>query len=174
MLRETQNQLKALKTKMNISFILNQQNVYDAFIKCLNDMESIDLSVSHRTSTTKNNQSVIPYDRKSKIYIFIDNFYFIRFNLVVKITLISSNDNHLIKCKEDILNLARSCSTKVEITKQDMLDWSQKTIYTYYGYCLKQRVIPRLDLPNTRLELVGPKDAVRFFYLINLIINSII
>jgi hypothetical protein len=85
------------------------------------------------------------------------------FNLVVKITLISSNDTHLIKCKDDILNLARSYSIKSQIIKQDMLDWSQNTIYRYYGYCLKQRVIPKLDLANTTLDLIGAKDAVIFF-----------
>ncbi len=91
---------------------------------------------------------------------------------MIKITLISSNDHHLIKCKEDILNFARLFSTKSQIIKQDMLDWSQNTIYKYYDYCLKQRVIPTLDLANTTLELVGPKDAVIFlirsiFQLIN-------
>jgi hypothetical protein len=43
-----------------------------------------------------------------------------------------------------------------------MLDWPQKTISNYYDYCLKQRVIPTLDLENTTLELIGAKDAVRF------------
>jgi hypothetical protein len=69
----------------------------------------------------------------------------------------------LIKCKQDILELARSSSTKSHLAdKQDMLDWSQNTINTYYEYCLKQRVIPTLDLSNVTLDLVGPKDAVMF------------
>jgi len=165
MLRETQNQLKTSKIKMNISFILlaNQQNVYDAFVKCLNDMETIDLTVSHKIPTTKkDDQSKIAFNRKSKIFLlfFFLNSHFSIFYLVVKITLISSNDNHLIKCKEDILNLARSFSIKSQITKQDMHDWSQSTIYKYYDHCLKHSIIPILDLANTTLDLIGPKDAV--------------
>jgi len=117
-----------------------------------------------------------PTIKKVEFYLFLIliSLIFV-FYLVVKITLISSNDKHLIKCKEDILNLARSFSTKSETTKQDMLDWSQNTIYRYYAYCLKQRVIPTLDLAKTTLELTGPKDAVMFldfFYQVFNLIDS--
>ena len=43
-----------------------------------------------------------------------------------------------------------------------MLDWSQSTIHKYYEYCLKQRVIPTLDLANVTLELVGARESVIF------------
>jgi hypothetical protein len=67
------------------------------------------------------------------------------------------------KCRHEITELANTFSTKLQLTnKQDMLDWSQNTIYKYYDYCLKQRVIPTLDLANVSLELVGAKDAVIF------------
>ncbi|CAF4363386.1 unnamed protein product, partial [Rotaria magnacalcarata] len=56
---------------------------------------------------------------------------------------------------------AQSFSTKSQITnKDDILNWSQDTINKYYDYCLKQGVIPTLDLENVSLELAGPKDAV--------------
>jgi hypothetical protein len=75
--------------------------------------------------------------------------------------LISSNHHHLIKCKNDILELSRSSSYTKQLTdKHDMIDWSQNTINQYYDYCLKQHVIPTLDFDTLTLELVGPKDAV--------------
>lgn len=89
---------------------------------------------------------------------------FSKFYLVVKITLISSNENNLVYCKQEIINLAQSISIKSQaINKYDMLDWSQTTIHKYYEYCLKQRVIPTLDLDNITLELVGEKLAVMTF-----------
>jgi hypothetical protein len=82
-------------------------------------------------------------------------------SIVIQITLISSNGNHLLKCKQDILELSRlSSSTKRLTNKSDMIDWSQNTINQYYNYCLKQHVIPTLDFDTYTLELVGPKDAV--------------
>jgi hypothetical protein len=80
MLQETKNQLKLCKTKMHISFILleNQQNVYDAFVKCLNEIETIDLSVSHKIPTTKkDDQSTIAYERQSRIFSYFFNFNFL-------------------------------------------------------------------------------------------------
>jgi hypothetical protein len=41
-----------------------------------------------------------------------------------------------------------------------MADWPQRTIQKYYEYCLQQRVIPTLDIENSILDLMGPKDAV--------------
>jgi hypothetical protein len=168
MLHETRKQLTKQKTKMNISFILlpTQQNVYDAFVQRLNELETIDINVSHKIPTKKNDdQSTIVYDRKSnrsKCFLLI-NFEFFPFYIAVKITLISSNENHLIKCKQEIIVLAQSFSIKSQLTnKQDMLDWSQNTIYKYYEFCLKQRVIPTFDLENVTLQLVGAKDAVMF------------
>ena len=75
--------------------------------------------------------------------------------------MISSNDNHLLKCKQAILELSRLSSFTKRLTdKDDMIDWSQNTINQYYNYCLKQHVIPTLDFDTHTLELVGPKDAV--------------
>ena len=80
---------------------------------------------------------------------------------VIKITLVSSNNNHLIKCKQEILELSRSSSFSTRLTgKHDMIDWSQNTIDHYYNYCLKQHVIPTFDFDRLTIELVGPKDAV--------------
>jgi hypothetical protein len=41
-----------------------------------------------------------------------------------------------------------------------MLDWPQDAINKYYDYCLKQQVIPTMDLDKTILELEGSKDGV--------------
>ena len=85
------------------------------------------------------------------------------FYSVIKITLISSNDNHLSECKHKITSLAQSVSAELPLTnKEDMLDWSQKTIRKYYDYCLKLRVIPMLDLDNVPAKLIGIKDQVIF------------
>jgi hypothetical protein len=92
------------------------------------------------------------------LFLFLPSF---RFALVIQITLISASKNHLIKCRDDILELARSSTyTKCLTDKHDMIDWSQKTIHQYYIYCLKQHVIPKFDFDKRTLELVGPKDAV--------------
>ncbi|CAF1381804.1 unnamed protein product [Adineta steineri] len=155
MLDETRKQIKIQKSKMNILFILlaDQQIVYDAFVKHLNQMVTIDLTVNQKIPTKqKDDHQTIGYDKK-----------------IVKIILISTNENHLMKCKQEIIALAQTYSIKSKLTnKQDMLDWSQETIYKYYEFCLKQRVIPTLDLANVTLELVGTKDAVheaeKYFY----------
>ncbi|CAF4640671.1 unnamed protein product, partial [Rotaria sp. Silwood2] len=155
MLHETKKQIKTSKIKMNISFILlsNQQNVYDAFIKYLNLLESVDLTVSYNNPTKKkDDQPKIIYNKK-----------------IIKITLISTNDNHLMKCKQEIIDLARLFSTKSQlVNKHDMLDWSQDTINKYYEYCIKHSVIPTLDFDTVTLELIGTKDSVheaeKYFY----------
>ncbi|UJR14781.1 hypothetical protein I4U23_001769 [Adineta vaga] len=155
MLHEIREQLRVSKQKMNISLVLlaNQQDVYDAFIQRLNELVAIDINVNQKSpSKIKQDKSTIPYDRK-----------------IVKITLISSTKDQLMKCKQEIINLARDFSVSTKLTnKRDMLDWSQKTIYKYYEFCLKQHVIPTLDLDNVILELVGTKDAVheaeKYFY----------
>lgn len=85
------------------------------------------------------------------------------FSLVVKLNLISSSNTHLMKCKQDIIDLAQSFSVESEFKdKDDVLHWSQQTIYKFYEFCLKQDVLPTLDLDNVTLKLVGAKDAVRY------------
>lgn len=82
----------------------------------------------------------------------------------VKITLIGADNNQLIQCQNKIKQLAESCSHKLHLTdKTDMADWPQSTIQKYYEYCLQKRVIPTLDIQNSILDLVGPKDAVCYF-----------
>jgi hypothetical protein len=84
MQKETKKQLTAHKIKMNISFVLlaEQQNVYDAFVQCLNDMQAIDLSVSSKSSTKKrDDQSSIAYDskgneKKKRIFLFQLNLFY--------------------------------------------------------------------------------------------------
>jgi hypothetical protein len=79
MLNETRKQLKACKTKMNIFFVLlaKEQIVYDAFVKRLNEIENIDLTVSHKIPTKKpDDESSVPYDRKSKIILFLKIEFF--------------------------------------------------------------------------------------------------
>ena len=69
MLRETRNQLTKHKVKMNISFVLmaDQQNVYNAFIKHLNEMQTVDPVVSQKLPTKKKvDPSTIAYDQNSK------------------------------------------------------------------------------------------------------------
>jgi hypothetical protein len=97
--------------------------------------------------------------KKVKDFLFFLNIKF--FISAIQITLISSNNNHLIKCKNDILELSRSLSYTIRLSdKTDMIDWSQDTIYQYYNYCLEKYVIPTLDFDTCTLELVGPKDQV--------------
>ncbi|CAF3321422.1 unnamed protein product [Rotaria sp. Silwood2] len=65
------------------------------------------------------------------------------------------------KCKQEIIDLARSFSTKSQlVNKHDMLDWSQDTINKYYEYCIKHSVIPTLDFDTVTLELIGTNDSV--------------
>jgi hypothetical protein len=79
----------------------------------------------------------------------------------VKVTLTGSDDNVLIECQNKIKTLAQSCSYKLHLAdKTDMGDWPQTTIQKYYEYCLQKRVIPTLDIQNSILDLIGPKDAV--------------
>ena len=82
--------------------------------------------------------------------------------LAVKFTLIGSNDYDLIECRDSIIKVVQSYSKKTSITKHELLDWPQTAIDKYYDYCLKQRVIPTIDLESTTLELFGPKEAVGF------------
>lgn len=171
MINETQIQLLKMNSKMNISFILlpNQQNVYDEFVKYLNSIQTLPSTIIPKLSSIKKttDQTKIPYDEKSTKNIFFilkkkqKKSNFSLFLIVIKITLISSNNNHLIKCKNDILELSYSLSYRTQLTnKHDMIDWSQNTINQYYNYCLKQYVIPKLDFDTLTLELIGPKDAV--------------
>ena len=70
MLKETRNQLKAAKIKMNISYVLlkSQLAVYDAFVKCLNEMEALDVTVKPKVAPRKDVYATsVPFDRKSKI-----------------------------------------------------------------------------------------------------------
>ncbi|CAF0856240.1 unnamed protein product [Adineta ricciae] len=155
MLKEIQKQLKFCKQKMNISVVVlaDQKDVFDAFIQRLNELITVDPNINEKTSPARRtDQSSIAFDRK-----------------VVKITLISSTNDHLIRCKQEIFNLVRDVSITKKLTdKRDMLDWPQKTIYKFYEFCLKQIVIPTLDLDNITLELAGIKDGVheaeKYFY----------
>ncbi len=80
---------------------------------------------------------------------------------MVKITLTGPDARALIEYQNKIKTLGQSCSSKVHLTNQiDMADWPQTTIQKYYDYCLQKRVIPTLDMDNTILDLIGPKDAV--------------
>lgn len=72
MLDETITRLISTDTQINVSFVLvpNQQNVYDAFIKCLNSLQSNPLKQPVKTvaaTANNNNRTNIPYDMKSKI-----------------------------------------------------------------------------------------------------------
>ena len=81
--------------------------------------------------------------------------------LVVEITLTSSNKNHLVKCKNDITELAETASVSIEIkNKNDLNDWPQDTIDKFYSRCLETHVKPTLDLDQLTVRLEGPKDAV--------------
>ncbi|CAF3645504.1 unnamed protein product [Rotaria sordida] len=147
MIDETHVQLINNTSNIDVSFILlpSQQNVYDAFVKHLNTIQTHSKNLSKQNPKNKtNHHSKIPYEEK-----------------IIEITLISSNTNYLTKCKNDILELSHLYLFKTRLTdKHDMIDWSQNTINQYYDYCLKQHVIPTLDFDTLSLELIGPKDAV--------------
>lgn len=70
MLRGTKNELKAQDSKMNVSFILlaRQQDVYDAFSTYLDQLETVDLSVSHKlpTKNKDDRQSTISFEQRSR------------------------------------------------------------------------------------------------------------
>ncbi|CAF3953969.1 unnamed protein product [Rotaria sp. Silwood1] len=70
------------------------------------------------------------------------------------------NNDQLIQYQNKIKRLAQSCSSKLHLTEEtDMDDWSQETVEKYYDYCLQRRVIPTIDIQNSTLHLIGPKDA---------------
>ena len=74
MLFHIRDQLKSLKSKMNISVVLlpEQKHVYDAFIQRLKEIENIDLSVTAKLpSTKKDNQSSILFEKKSILQLII-------------------------------------------------------------------------------------------------------
>ena len=164
MLLATRDQLKTLKSKIKVSFVLlpEQRNVYDAFVQCVNEIEAIDLNVTAKLPMTKKDDRLsLPFDRKSK-FSKNENSRLISFPffLAVKITLIGSNDHDLIKCKDEIHRLVDTYFTKTRQNRPQLLDWPQNVIEKYYVYCLKLRVIPAIDFDNETLELMGTKDAV--------------
>ena len=82
--------------------------------------------------------------------------------LAVRIKLTGPSETALRQFEKEIKDLACSCSTRRQLTDQsDVTDWPQPIIEKYYRFCLERDVIPTLDIPNSRLDLVGHKDAVR-------------
>lgn len=80
----------------------------------------------------------------------------------LELTLISSNQLYLGKCRADIEDLAKCILTSTTLTgKRELLDWSQETIVAYYKYCLTKEVVPKIDMEALTIELQGSKDAVR-------------
>ncbi|CAF3560166.1 unnamed protein product [Rotaria sp. Silwood1] len=136
MIGETYEQFKnTVHSTLIVSFVLlpGQKNVYDAFTDRLNKIQMID-----------DKPTSISFDKQ-----------------IVRIKLTGSNNSQLIEYRNTIKQLAQSCSLKLHLTdKTDMTDWSQDTIQRYYDYCLHRQVIPKLDLQNSTLDLIGPKDAV--------------
>jgi hypothetical protein len=152
MIGETYRQLKtSLQSQLIVSFVLlpEQKNVYDAFAN--------QLSMTKRIVDTPTS---ISFDKQSTEI--KTNLLKIKFSVsAVKITLTGSDGNVLIECQNKIKTLARSCSSKLHLSdKTDMADWPQTTIQKYYEYCLQKHVIPALDIQNSILDLIGPKDAV--------------
>jgi len=85
MLDETEIQLKNLNSQMTVSFILlsTQQNVYDEFVKYLNTIQTFPSTTSKTSSTSKtNDQLKIPYDEKSKIYVFFFKYKILYFSFL--------------------------------------------------------------------------------------------
>lgn len=74
--------------------------------------------------------------------------------------MISSNESHLVKSKDEILQLAEAYSTHRQVKSQDLNDWSQNDIYQYYKFCLDRRVIPTMDLDQGIVDLQGLRDEV--------------
>lgn len=167
MIDEALLQLRNSTSTMIVSFVLvsGQQNVYNEFVMYLQRVSQ----TSPRTTTTAKASSKskppaparIAYDEKSSSSEIFCSFSIEIFSSAVQITLISANKDHLVKCKQDIMDLSRSASHSSRLTdKQDMIHWPQSTIQNYYTYCLKQHVIPTLNFENCTIELVGPKEAV--------------
>ncbi|UJR31949.1 hypothetical protein I4U23_019422 [Adineta vaga] len=158
MIDEALTQLGSNNNQLNVSFVLlpDQNNVYDEFVKYLQCIKPSRTTVSKASSTTLAAAAAALTTSKSIIHSKLSYD-----ETVTEITLISATNDHLVKCKQDILKLAHSSSFTKQITnKNDLLDWSQNTINQFYTYCLKQHVKPTLDLNSLSVELVGPKDAV--------------
>lgn len=69
MLDETHIQLQSLNSKMDVSFVLvqDQQNVYDEFVKYLNTIQtSVSTTPKTPPKPKTTNPLNIPYDVKSK------------------------------------------------------------------------------------------------------------
>ncbi|CAF0928899.1 unnamed protein product [Adineta ricciae] len=153
MIDETQEQLVKINEQLDVSFVLlpSQKNVFDEFVKHLNSIRSSRTTVPKPTASALTStigktsvDSKVSYDEK-----------------ITEITLISTNPQHLTKCKQVLLELAQSSLQTKQLTgKRELLDWSQSTINQFYNDCLKQHVKPTLDLDTFTVVLVGPRDAV--------------
>ena len=86
--------------------------------------------------------------------------------LVIKVTLTGTSQSSLITCKHQIETLARTCSHKAHLTDQtELATWPQTTINKYYEFCLQKRVLPTIDIDRSIIDLIGPKDAVRYAHI---------
>jgi hypothetical protein len=154
MLGETYRQLTmSPQFPLTVSFVLqaSQPHVFDAFAQQLKILTLID----------KDTPTTVPFNKKSREETRTSVRSSTSIVLAVRIKLKGPSEDNLRQGEQEIRNLAGSCPDHLQLTSQtDISDWSQETIEKYYYFCLHRRVIPTLDIPNTRLDLVGPKDAV--------------
>ncbi|CAF0841059.1 unnamed protein product [Didymodactylos carnosus] len=150
MISEAERQLiKYPKDNFSVSFVLlpQQQSVYDEFCKQLNLIKSANFSLiptNLNSGNVSRSHITMPFEQQ-----------------IVKITLISSTEEHIIRCYNSLLELSKKCTLKLKLSnKQDLKDWTQSTVDKYYKYCLDRKIEPILDISNGVLELNGPKDDV--------------
>ena len=79
----------------------------------------------------------------------------------MKIALAGPIEESLKEAEKKIEQLARSCSDEKRLTeKNDLIDWPQEIIKSYYLFCLQRNVLPTMKIRQGTLDLFGPKDAV--------------
>ncbi|CAF0879818.1 unnamed protein product [Didymodactylos carnosus] len=152
MIHEAEQQLSKHRKNMSISFVLlpEQQSVYNEFLQKLNKLKIKHINqtlfsiITPKTNVNLSSSMTMMFEQQ-----------------VVKITLTSSNEINMTKCRHIIQQLSKNCSSKLKWTdKHDLKDWSQLTVNKYYQYCLRKKILPNLDIEQGNLELNGPKDSV--------------
>ncbi|CAF4699150.1 unnamed protein product, partial [Rotaria sp. Silwood1] len=60
-----------------------------------------------------------------------------------------------------IQNHVNKCVLTVECDEFPFYTWNQKTIDSFYKYCLERQILPEVNRSNDKLKLLGPKEEVK-------------